>query len=259
MKSIPAIYEDEHVLVLNKPAGILVHSDGRSAGGETLSDKILKEYPELKEVGEQMTINGKTIYRPGIVHRLDKDTSGVIVVAKDQETFLFLKKQFQGREIEKVYRAIVYGRVKEDKGVIDKPIGRSPADFRQWSAHATARGKIREAVTEYKVLERFNYGQDYFTYLELYPKTGRTHQIRVHLKFINHPVLCDPLYAGKRGDALGMNRLALHAFKISFSLPGGPSATNGTARAGKKISCEAEIPEDMAGALRRAEAAAGNK
>jgi len=146
MKAIPTLYEDEHVLVLNKPSGLPVHGDGRTTGGETLADKIFKEYPELKEVGEPARAadkdgKEKIIYRPGIVHRLDKDTSGVIVVAKDQETFLFLKKQFQGREIEKIYRAIVYGKVKEDRGIIDRPLGRSPADFRQWSAHATARGR----------------------------------------------------------------------------------------------------------------------
>ena len=183
----------------------------------------------LKKGGKEIII-----YRPGIVHRLDKDTSGVIVVAKNQKTFLYLKEQFKGREVKKIYRAIVYGKVKSDRGTIDRPLGRSPKDFRQWSAHFTARGEKREAVTEYKVLKRFKTKEGEFSYLEIYPRTGRTHQIRAHLKFINHPVVCDKLYSGKRHCALKLKRPALHALSISFKLPGG-----------KNITCKAELPKDI--------------
>lgn len=238
MKQIKTIYEDANVLVLNKPSGLIVHADGKTKE-ETLADKIFKEYPKLKNVGEPMTINGKVVYRPGIVHRLDKDTSGVIVVAKNQKTFLFLKKQFQDRTIKKTYRAIVYGNIKNNSGIIDRPLGRSRNDFRQFSAHKTARGDRRDAITEYKVLERFKDKKEDFSYLEVYPKTGRTHQIRAHLKFINHPVVSDNIYAGKRGGELGLSRLALHAYSIEFLLP-----------SGKLIKLQAPVPIDMRKALK---------
>ncbi|MEK7558518.1 MAG: RluA family pseudouridine synthase [Patescibacteria group bacterium] len=242
MKKVSIIYEDKNVWVFNKPSGLMVHGDGK-AKESTLADKILKEYPKLKKVGEPMhrfEKGGKEIiiYRPGIVHRLDKDTSGVIVVAKNQKTFFHLKEQFKVREVKKIYRAIVHGKIKSDRGVIDRPLGRSPKDFRQWSAHATARGEKREAITEYKVLKRFKTKEGEFSYLEIYPRTGRTHQIRAHLKFINHPVVCDDLYAGKRGCALGLKHLALHALSISFNLLDG-----------KNITCKAELPKDIASVI----------
>ena len=181
----------------------------------------------------------KIIYRPGIVHRLDKDTTGAIVVAKNQKTFEFLKKQFQNRTVVKKYLAVVYGSVKNDKGSIDRPIGRSRSDFRKWSATRGARGEMREAVTEYKVLKRFKDAKgDSFTLLEVSPKTGRTHQIRVHLKAINYPLVGDKLYGGARPAALGFKRAALHAASVSFG-----------ASLGKKITAEAPLPPDFESAL----------
>jgi len=238
VKKIPIIYEDKNLLVLNKPSGLMVHGDGKTKE-ITLADKILRQYPKLKSVGEPMRVLGKggkeiVIYRPGIVHRLDKETSGAIIVAKNQKTFLSLKEQFKGREIKKIYRAIVHGSVKDDRGTINRPLGRSPKDFRQWSAHITARGEKREAVTEYKVLKRFETKEGPFSYLEIYPRTGRTHQIRAHFKFINHPLVCDDTYGGKRGCALGLKRLALHSLSISFNLPDG-----------KNITCKTELPKDI--------------
>ena len=237
------LYEDKDVFVFNKPKGLLVHADGRTTD-MTLSDILMENYPWMKNIGEPMRTHGKDgeetiIYRPGIVHRLDKDTTGVLVVAKNQESFEFLKKQFQGRSIKKRYIAIVFGKVKDDRGTIDRPIGRSKSDFRKWSATRGARGELREAVTEYKVIKRFSDKKgEQFTFLELYPKTGRTHQIRVHLKAINHPVLGDNLYAGLRGTALGFDRIALHAAEISFENT-----------AGKIISAEAPMPKDFEKAL----------
>ena len=215
------LYEDEYILALDKPSGMMVHSDGRSEE-KTLVDWINEHYPDLRDVGEDQTLqNGKIIKRPGIVHRLDRETSGVLIVAKTKESHAFLKEQFQNRKIEKVYNAVVWGNFSLDKmeGVIDKPIGRSASDFRKWSAEYGAKGEMREAVTEYKVLGQ----SSLFAYLEIRPKTGRTHQIRVHLKSISHPVVCDKLYSNKVCDGspscFGFNRLALHALSIRLQLP----------------------------------------
>jgi len=232
-KTIPILYEDEHVLVINKPAGLAVHGDGKTKE-YVLTDWLLEHYPEIENVGEAARYDGKEIARPGIVHRLDRDTSGVLVIAKDQDSFEFLKKQFQDREIKKIYHALVHGVVKEEKGVIDRPIGRSASDFRRWSAQRGARGELREAITGYRVLSR---GKK-FSFIELSPKTGRTHQLRVHLKAINHPIVGDSLYAGRLGGGLGMTRLALHASHIEFSLPDG-----------KRASVEAPMPNDMSEAI----------
>lgn len=212
------IYEDDHILVLNKPAGLVVHADGKTKE-ETLCDWVLENYPEMENVGEPIDTGEIIIKRPGIVHRLDRETSGAIVLAKDQETFYLLKEQFQNREIEKVYNAVVWGNIKQDKGVIDAPIGRSGKDFRQWSAMRGARGQLREAVTEYKVLSRFEENGEKFVFLEVRPKTGRTHQIRVHMKYLNNPLVCDSLYAESRPCVLGFNRVALHARQITLEIP----------------------------------------
>lgn len=239
------LYEDRYILALDKPSGLLVHSDGRSQA-ETLVDWLDKNYPALSEVGEaQILQKGEKIKRPGIVHRLDKDTSGVMLVAKTREAHQFLKEQFQNRRVEKTYHALVWGNFSEEKteGVIDKPIGRSSGDFRKWSAEYGAKGEMRAALTEYKVLGQGPHpslrvdpllvkereegrGLSGFAYLEVRPKTGRTHQIRVHLKSIGHPVVCDKLYGGKKvcdGSAacLGFSRLALHALSIKLQLPDG--------------------------------------
>jgi len=212
-KEVEILFENKNILAINKPSGLVVHSDGRTKE-ESVSSWLQEKYPEIKNVGEPWTSpNGEVIYRPGIVHRLDRDTSGVLVIAKNQESFLNLKEQFQNREIKKTYNAFVYGEMKEVEGIIDRPIGRSKSDFRKWSAQRGARGEMREAVTEYKVLST---SKD-VSYVELYPKTGRTHQIRVHLKAINHPVLCDSLYAENKPSMLGLERLALHARKIEIS------------------------------------------
>ncbi|MES3005920.1 MAG: RluA family pseudouridine synthase [Patescibacteria group bacterium] len=217
------IFENKHILAVNKPAGLVVHGDGKTKE-PSLADWLLKNYPAIKEVGEPMILqDGTVIYRPGIVHRLDRETSGVMVIAKTQESFEYLKKQFQEREVRKVYNAVVWGLVKEDKGTIDRPIGRSRSDFRKWSAQREARGDMRPAVTDYKVLGRIDGGVSKpheipmnFSYIEAYPRTGRTHQIRVHFKAINHPVVCDSLYAANHPEALGFKRLALHARSIEI-------------------------------------------
>jgi len=208
---IKILYEDKDILVIDKPSGIAVHPDGRTKE-KTITDWVLKNYPKMKNVGELMG----EIKRPGIVHRLDRDTSGVLLLAKNQKIHQFLKEQFQNRTIKKVYIAIVNGWVKDDRGIINKPIGRSPRDFRRYLSGRGARGEMREAVTQYKVLKRIKVGLNKFTYLEVRPKTGRTHQIRVHMKFLNHPVVCDSLYNPKGACPKDIKRLALHAQSIEF-------------------------------------------
>ncbi len=224
------IYQDSAVFVVNKPSGLVVHGDGKS-DEHSLVDMILDEYPEMKDVGEPMEIEHKgeikKIFRPGVVHRLDRDTSGVMILARTNECFEFLKKQFHDRETKKVYHAFVYGNIKDDSGVIDAPIGRSPSDIRMWSAGRGKRGTLRDAITHWKVLSR---GSDKETdervvYVELSPKTGRTHQLRVHMKYNNTPIIADPIYAPNRPHLLGFTRLALHAHTLTIALPGDKTMT----------------------------------
>lgn len=233
-QEIKIIYEDSDVLAVYKPAGLVVHSDGKIRE-RTLVDWILENYPEIINVGEPITLSsGDTVRRSGIVHRLDRETSGVMLIAKNQETFLFLKRQFKERKIKKVYRAIVYGVFKDSRGTVDKPIGKSRKDFRVWTVNTNARGTVRDAVTEYKVV----YSAYGFSYIEVYPKTGRTHQIRVHMKSIGHPIVCDKMYLPKKDSEavcpLGFGRVALHAFSIQFLL-----------RGGNVMRVEAPLPEDF--------------
>ncbi len=233
------IFENNDILVLNKPAGISVHGDGKTPL-KTVADFIVEQYPALKEVGEPLVIEHKgeqiTISKPGIVHRLDKDTSGVLIIAKNQPTFLFLKEQFMNRNVQKTYHALVYGWPKEDKGSIDEPIGRAKTDIRKWTAGKGARGVLREAHTSYEVLARYSEDDREYTgsgsteadtcaYVEVSPKTGRTHQIRVHMKYINHPLVCDSLYAPDKPNHLGFTRLALHAKSLTIALPNGEEQT----------------------------------
>lgn len=244
--NIKILFEDKNILAIDKPAGIAVHSDGKSKD-KTVTDWILLNYPSLKNVGEPIIIEkegGKSekILRPGIVHRLDKETSGVLLISKNQKTFLFLKEQFQNHKIKKVYKAFVYGNVSDPKaslatgkrGVIDAPIGRSQKDIHTYTAGRGAREPVRDAITEYIVLDRFTDIKNeakkkevdhQYSYIEAYPKTGRTHQIRVHMRYINHPIVSDPLYRGNKDLALGMKRLALHAGSITFTLPNGELKT----------------------------------
>ena len=215
------LYEDSDVVVINKPAGLVVHSDEKTKE-KTLVDWVLEKYPETKNVGEPgKTSTGEVVPRPGIVHRLDRETSGVMLVAKTEKSFQNLKEQFQAHEIKKIYHAFVYGGMKNDIGTIDRPIGRSNKDFRMWSAQRGARGEIREAITDYKVISR----KDAYSFVEITPKTGRTHQIRVHFKAINYPLVADSLYAPGHENTLGFRRLALHSYQITFKDLKGKSQT----------------------------------
>jgi 23S rRNA pseudouridine1911/1915/1917 synthase len=220
VKQITILYQDKDVLVIDKPAGLLVHEDGRKEV-PTVVAWFLAHVPEARGVGEPgNTSEGRLLERSGVVHRLDAETSGVLILAKTQEAFRHLKEQFHDRLVKKEYHAFVYGAMKERYGTIQRSIGRSPRDTRLRSADRGARGKLRDAVTHWEVIGQ----SDTHAYLKLFPKTGRTHQIRVHLRAIGKPIVHDPLYAPPhlgKSDDLGFKRLALHAHALSIVLPNG--------------------------------------
>jgi 23S rRNA pseudouridine1911/1915/1917 synthase len=216
MELIPEIiYEDDSVLVVNKPAGMIVYPDGKH------------DYPALSHWLEKRYGEGGFHF----VHRIDRETSGVLVVAKDEQTHEFLKEQFQNRDVRKTYRAFVLGNLKDERGMINKPIGSSRGGSGPRSAKQP-HGTMREALTIYKTLERGG-GT---TYVEVFPKTGRTHQIRVHFSAIGHPIVADSLYGAVGGGTrvLGFKRLALHALSIAITLP-----------SGKEVTFSAPLPEDF--------------
>lgn len=218
------IYEDEAVLVVNKPYGMLVHEDWQQSEG-TVVEWLLARCPAVKGVGEQtLTPDGRILERSGVVHRLDRETSGVMVLAKTAAAHAHLKAQFHDRLAKKEYRAFVYGRMHERWGTIDRPIGRHTSNFRLRSAQRGAKGVLRPAVTDWERIASGEYAGEAFSYMKLIPKTGRTHQLRVHLKAIDRPIVGDVLYGGKKRETsnnLDLNRLALHAHVLELTLPGG--------------------------------------
>lgn len=223
---IVIIHEDKDFLALAKPAGIAVHG-GKSVRGETLVDWLIAKYPEVKRVGDDPTT------RPGIVHRLDKETSGVMVVARNQKTFEVLKQLFKARQVRKTYLALVVGAPKKS-GVIDAAIGRQ---IRNPLKRGVGRGirAERAAITRYRVLENFSG----FSLVEVKPETGRMHQIRVHFASIGHPIASDRIYGGARALAPGLERQFLHAASLSFSYP-----------EGRRWQFEASLPEELDAVLK---------
>ena len=220
LKDISVLYEDDAIVVINKPTGILVHADGRS-NEPTVVDWLLARAPLARGVGEPgKAQDGTPLERSGVVHRLDKETSGVLILAKTQEAFEHLKVQFHDRLAKKEYYAFVYGTMKDRWATINRPIGRNARDYRLRSAERGARGMLRDAVTDWECLQQ----SDTHAYLKISPKTGRTHQIRVHLKSVGHPIVKDELYAVAdflKKDSLGFTRLALHAHTLTLTLLGG--------------------------------------
>ena len=214
------LYEDADVIAINKPAGMVVHTGAGQHSG-TLVNAVLHRFGKLSTVGGDL--------RPGIVHRLDRFTSGVILVARTDAAHRHLAAQFASREVEKIYLALVHGRVKKDEGRVTTPIARDPVHRTRMTARL-ANG--RHAITSYKVLKRF----EGFTFLEVKIGTGRTHQIRVHLASIGHPVAGDKLY-GAPASALG--RYFLHARQITFTSPS----------SGERITVAAPLPPDLDGVL----------
>ena len=205
--ALAIVHEDEQVLVLDKPAGLVVHPGAGHARG-TLAAALLAHAPGIAGVGGPR--------RPGIVHRLDKDTSGLLVVAKTRAAYDSLVEQLARRTVTRTYVSVLHGRVRSDAGVVDKPIGRHPHDRVKMAVRPAGRG--RRAVTRYRVLERF---AD-FTLVEARLETGRTHQIRVHMASLGHPVAGDAVYGGRRRRPLPvpLQGLALHAAALAFLHPG---------------------------------------
>ena len=216
---IDIVYEDDDLLIVNKPRGMVVHPAPGNPDG-TLVNAL------LYHCGDRLSgING--VIRPGIVHRIDKDTSGLLIVAKNDEAHKNLALQIKEHSFDRIYNAIVSGNVREDEGVIDLPIGRHPKDRKKMTV---TEKNSRRAVTHYKVIERFAG----YTFLELKLETGRTHQIRVHTAHTGHAVLGDPLYAPNGGkNPFGLSGQCLHARFIGFIHP----------RSGKYVSFDSELPD----------------
>ncbi len=220
------IYQDQNIIVIDKPSGLKVHPSGFEEN-DTLVNGLLAKFPEIKNV-----IDGSqgSELRPGIVHRLDKDTSGIMVIARNRQSFDELKKIFQERKIAKKYLTFVYGHLKNKKNTIKKPIARAENRKKQIIAHKKTRTKIREAVTEYEVIKEFN---DY-SLVEAMPRTGRMHQIRIHFFSLGNPVVGDQKYKSKKiRAAKEVRRQLLHAQKLEFEL------------FDKKYSFESELPGDF--------------
>jgi|Deesub1362A_J573_1020465.scaffolds.fasta_scaffold01403_6 23S rRNA pseudouridine1911/1915/1917 synthase len=212
------IYEDNDILLINKPSGIIVHP-GAGVKEDTLVNALLFHFPEIKGIGSEK--------RPGIVHRLDKDTSGLMVIAKTNRAYLELQRQFKVREVEKKYLTLVKGKMPSMEGKIEIPIGRHIRERKKISIRTT---KPKEAITYYKVIEEI---KD-FSYLEVKPITGRTHQIRVHLSSSGHPVVGDKKYGGCNLE-IKCPRLFLHAYYLSFIHP----------TLDKKIEFSLPLPDDL--------------
>jgi 23S rRNA pseudouridine1911/1915/1917 synthase len=205
------LYEDDSLLVLDKPSGMVVNR-AESVKEKTVQDWIVDNF--------QFRISNSVSLRNGIVHRLDKETSGVLVVAKTKEAFENLQKQFKERKIEKRYLALVHGKVEPEKGTIRVPVGRLPWNRERFGVIAGG----RKAETGYELISNYKLRMtnEELSLLRLEPKTGRTHQIRVHLKYLKHPIVSDTFYAGRkisRGDRKWCPRLFLHASEIKFVHP----------------------------------------
>ncbi len=206
------LFENSHVLAIDKPVGVIVHPDEHEQG-VTIADWFKTAY--------NVTVGDEG--REGVVHRLDRNTSGVLLLAKDAIGFSSLKKQFKDHTIRKVYRAIVEGNIRHDTGMISLPIARAKSDFRKRTVvdmfSRDTRGEEREAITRYKVLDRAvsKDGKPY-TYVEVYPLTGRTHQIRAHFRGIRHPIIGDELYGSRTGKEVA-SRSMLHALSITATIP----------------------------------------
>ncbi len=227
---IEIIKDTKDYLIINKPAGLLVHATSHNTE-ETLVDWLLKKYPSIKKVGE-------AVERPGIVHRLDKEVSGLMIIAKNQKAFDYFKDLFKTRKIIKEYTGIVYGQIDKDEGEIDFPIKRSSHGYKMAAVpqnFVSETDKVRKAITEFTVIKKsINY-----SLLNLNIKTGRTHQIRVHLSALGYPLIGDDLYGTKksrlRNQKLKPGRIFLVARHLKF-----------TDLNDKIIDVELELPEDLA-------------
>jgi len=218
------LYQDSDVVIVNKPCGMVVHP---AAGNEdrTLVNALLYHVHDLSGIGGEM--------RPGIVHRLDKDTSGLILIAKNDKAHALLSDQFKERSMEKHYRAVAFGSFREEGGLIDAPIARHPVDRKKMAIVPDG----KPSQTEWKVMERLKGA----TYLDVHLLTGRTHQIRVHMHSIGHPLLGDRIYAPNIKTSVHIPRLMLHAYSLAFTHP----------TTGERMEMTAPLPEKFAAALEK--------
>jgi len=234
---IKTLFNKEGIIAIHKPAGILVHilAHQKNEKGPTIVQWALKKFPEIKKVGDD------TEFRPGIVHRLDRETSGVLLLARTQRAFIYLKSLFQKQEIQKTYYAIVQGVPKEKKGIITFPIGIKrgttkrtihPQKIGPASTEKTLK-RQKEAMTEYEVIRTIEKNGEKFSLVKIQPHTGRTHQIRIHMNAIYAPVIGDKLYGGKK-NSLWTPRHMLHCTSLSFVLP-----------SGERIIIEDSIPKEF--------------
>lgn len=212
------LYQDSDVVIVNKPCGMVVHPAAGNEDG-TLVNALLYHVHDLSGIGGEM--------RPGIVHRLDKDTSGLILIAKNDHAHTVLSEQFKERSMEKHYRAVAFGNFSEDSGLIDAPIARHPVDRKKMAIIADG----KPSQTEWSVLQRLKSA----TYMDVHLLTGRTHQIRVHMQSIGHPLLGDPIYAPNLRTGVRVPRLMLHAYSLAFTHPS----------SGKRLEFCAPIPQEF--------------
>ncbi len=227
--NLKILFENVDYLVIEKPAGITVNRSDTTSKEITLQDLIEKENKINPSDPDQ-----EFLERSGIVHRLDKETSGAIIIAKNSKAFRELQRQFKERIVEKSYIALAHGEIKPEKGEINVPVGRLPWNRKRFGVIAGG----REALTYYEVEKYYQFERETLTLVRLFPKTGRTHQIRVHLKHINHPIFSDPLYGGRKvsiSDRKILHRVFLHAEQISFLDP----------RTGDKVSYKSELSDDL--------------
>jgi len=235
------VFKDDCFLVIDKPAGMVVNR-AKSVKGQTVQD-LIESKIKSKKVKEK-TLAGNSKFRDfykrsGIVHRLDKETSGLLIVARTPEVFKNLQSQFKKREVEKKYLALVHGRVKPEKGEVEAPVGRLAWNRERFGVFPGG----RPSRTKYKVKKYYRRASNDYTLLELSPVTGRTHQIRVHLKYLGHPVVSDSFYAGRKTakrDRSFCPRLFLHAFRLLFTHP----------KTGKKVSFSSKLPRELERALK---------
>jgi len=250
MSNLTILYQDKDILAIDKPPKIVVFPEGilPQSQSKTLIDNLLEEFPGIKKVGRPP--------RYGIVHRLDKETSGILLVAKNNEALEFLQKQFQEGRVIKRYFALVVGNIKHSEGTIETLLGREPKERKKQKAYlplgpdALKKGK-RLAITEYRVLERYTEvppspglrraKKNYYTLIEVEPKTGRKHQIRAHLAYIGHPIAGDKMYGFKnQPQPKNLERQFLHAVYMKIKMPNG-----------EEREFKSELPEDLKKALRK--------
>ena len=222
------VFEDSDIVVVNKPSGMVVHPAAGNPSGTLVNALLYHCGGSLSGIGG--------VVRPGIVHRIDKDTSGLLVVAKNDEAHNFLAERLKSHEVRRVYYAIVVGNTREDRGTIDAPIGRNPNDRKKMAVLKPSQGFSRNAVTHYEVLERYRG----FCLVRCELETGRTHQIRVHMSHIGHPLLGDAVYGGSKTDFERANKSlisgqCLHAKELTFTHP----------RTGQEKHLECELPAEM--------------